>query len=316
MEQVEYFEELYHARMEGARQYPLPIENKNKFMRGVVAAFLRSILVPGGHLTQEMRDAISSLCEQGVFQFRLDGVSEVADCDLFFGNHQGPKRPDGPQGGIEVLLSTQFVKNNTRYVLRENLVQYRWSISQFIKARAMRKPNPIVVKQNDRLRKARDQKAPWTKIKQVAIGLKQERRRVAAEVFRAIEAGNPVAIYPEGTRSPTGRILPFVSDFMRQTITDYIIPRMLAGKPRRIGLIVAETLQTFPDGVGKGALLCDRPSTLRGLRYDTGAIEAEYQKMRHLKHQDYETAMTRLSRTLALSLRDTFERELRAILQQ
>jgi hypothetical protein len=316
VEQVEHFEELYHERMEEARQCPLPIENKNKFIRGVVAAFLRSSLIPGGHLTREMRDAISSLCEQGVFQLRLDGVSEVADCDLFFGNHQGPKRAGGPRGGIEVLFSTQFVKNTTRYVLRENLIQYRWSVSQFIMARAMRQPNPIVVKENDRLQTVRDQKAPWAEIKQAAIGLKQERQRVAAEVFRAIEAGASVTIYPEGTRSSTGRILPFVSDFMRQTITDYIIPRMLAGKPRRIGLIVAETLQTFPDGVGKGALLCDRPSTLRGLRYDTSAIEAEYQKMRHLKHQDYETAMTRLSRTLALSLRDTFERELRAILQK
>ena len=313
---MENFEQLYHERMEEARQCPLPIKNKNKFMWGVVNAFLRSIFIPGSHLTREMRDAISSLCEQGVFQLHLDGVSGISDCDLFFGNHQGPKRPGGPQGGIEVLFSPQFLKNSTRYVLRENLIEYRWSVTQFIKACAMRKPNPIVVRDNNRLQKVRDQKAPWAEIKQAAIGLKQERRRVAAEVFRAIDAGTPVTIYPEGTRSTTGRILPFVSDFMRQTITDYIIPRMLAGKPRRIGLIVAETLQTFPDGVGKGALLCDRPSTLRGLRYDTSAIEAEYQKMRHLKHQDYETAMTRLSRTLALSLRDTFERELRAILQK
>ncbi|MBP61027.1 MAG: hypothetical protein CMJ62_05820 [Planctomycetaceae bacterium] len=316
MEQVETFEKIYHERMEEARKYPLPAENKSKFMRGVVKAFLRSIIIPGGHLTREMRDAVSSLCEQGVFQLCLDGVSEVADCDLFFGNHQGPKRPGGPQGGIEVLFSTQFVRNATRYVLRENLIEYRWSVTQCIKARATRKPNPIVVRDNDRLQKARDQKAPWAEIKQTAIGLKKERQRVAAEVFRAIDVGTPVAIYPEGTRSTTGRILPFVSDFMRKAITDYIVPRMLAGKPRRIGLIVAETLQTFPDGVGKGALLCDRPSTLKGVRYDTGSIEAEYRKMRHLKHKDYETAMTRLSRTLALSLRDTFEQELRAILQK
>ena len=263
-----------------------------------------------------MRGAIFSMCGEGIFQLDLDGVNEVADCDLFFGNHQGPKRSGGPQGGVEVLFSTQFVRNATRYVLRKNLVEYRWSVTQFIKARALRKPNPIVVRGNDRLQKLRDQKASWAEIKQAAIGLKEERQRVATEVFRAIDVGTPVTIYPEGTRSTTGRILPFVSDFMRQTITDYIIPRMLAGKPRRIGLIIAETLQTFPDGVGEGVLLCDRPSTMRGVRYDTGSIEAEYRKMRHLKHKDYETAMTRLSRTLALSLRDTFEQELRAILQK
>ena len=306
---------LYSQRMDEARKQPLPHARKKTFVRGVVNAFLRSTFLPGGHLTREMRSAISKLHDKGVFKLCLQGMDEIADCDLFFGNHQGPKQPDGPQGGIEVLLSAQFVKDSTRYVLRRNLVDYRCSVIQCIKARAMRKPNPITVKGHDRLRRLHTRKASWSEIKVAANGLKQERQRVATEVFRSIVSGTPVMIYAEGTRSATGQILPFVSDFMRYTITDYIVPRTLSGHPRRIGLIVAETLQTFPDGVGKDTFLCDRPATMSGIRYDTGPIEAGYENIRHLEDKAFSTALTKLARTLALDLRATFERELRKILQ-
>ena len=306
---------LYYQRMNEARKQPLSHARKQTFVRGVANAFLRSVFLPGGHLTREMRSAISNLHDKGVFTLCLKGMDEITDCDLFFANHQGPKQLGGPQGGIEVLLGTQFVKDSTRYVVRRNLVDYSWSIIQCIKAHAMRKQNPITVMANDRLSRLRARKASWSEIKEAAIGLKQERQRVATEVFHSIDSGTPVIIYPEGTRSATGKILPFVSDFMRQTITDYIVPRTLSGNPRRIGLIVAETLQTFPNGVGRDAFLCDRPATMCGIRYDTGPIEAGYESIRHLEHKAYTTALTKLARTLALDLRETFEREVREILQ-
>ena len=307
--------ELYRQRMNQAREMPLPLAQKKAFVRGVINAFMRSVFLPGGFLTREMRTATSKLHDQHILDMRLIGQDDIADCDLFFGNHQGPKQTGGGQGGIEVLLSTQFVKDSTRYVLRKNLVDYRWPITQCIKARAMRKPNPITVKNHDRLQRLHAKRAPWSEIKVAAVGLKQERRRVATEVFQAIASGNPVMIYAEGTRSATGEILPFVSDFMRHTITDYIVPRMLSGKPRGIGLIVADTLQTFPDGVGKDTFLCNRPVTISGIRYDTAPIEAAYEKIRHLEHQAFHVTLTKLARSFALELRGMFEQELRRILQ-
>lgn len=256
---------------------------------------------------------LNAMHKQGVFRLQRQNVNQIADCDLYFGNHQGPKRIGGPQGGLEVLFSTLLVPDSTRYVLRQSLINYCWPPTQYIKARAVRKPNPIVVCGNDRLQKLQG-KGTWDETKQAAVGLKKERQRVANEIFLSVNAGRPVMIYPEGTRSVTGKILPFVSDFMRHTITDYIVPRMESGKPSRIGLIVAETLQTFADGVGHGAFLYDQPVTMRGVLYDTSLVEKQYAQIVHLKGRAFDVALTRLARTFALDMRATFARELRDIL--
>ena len=311
---METLQNLYRMRMDQARERSLPRSHRTTFVKAITIAFLRSAFLPGCHLTRETRAATSRLHEDGVFHLRLEGIDEISDSDVFFGNHQGPKGARGAQGGMEVLFGTQFVRDSTRYVLRQSLIDYRWPPTQCIKARAMRIPNPITVRGHDRLQKSHANKASWSEIKKVANGLKKERQRVASEVFRAIDCGTPVVIYPEGTRSATGHILPFVSDFMRQTITDYIVPRAQSGRPRRIGLIVAETLQTFPDGVGKGTYLCDVPTTMRGILYDTTSIEAQYEYIGHLEGKAYDVALTRLSRAFALDLRATFQRELRDIL--
>ena len=310
---MKHLDELYRHRIEQARQRALPVAHRKTFVNAVVKVFLRSALLPWCHLTRETRATISALHAQGTYRLQLEGLDEIAACDVYFGNHQGPSIPGGPQGGMEVLFSTQFVPDSTRYVLRQTLIDYCWPPTQCIKARAMRKPNPITVRGQDRLRKLRG-KASWADIKQAAVGLKKERQRVASEIFRAVDAGTPVMIYPEGTRSVTGAILPFVSDFMRQTITDYIAPRTQSHRPRRIGLIVAETLQTFPDGTGRDTFICDRPVTMRGLLYDTSPIEKQYEQISHLRGEAYDIALTRLARTLALDMRGTFARELCDIL--
>ena len=299
--------------MEEARQQPLPVEHRDKFIRAVVGVFLRSAFFPWCHLTRETRKTTSALHQQSFYRLNLEGLDDIANCDVFFANHQGPSGEGTKQGGLEVLFGTQFVPDKTRYVLRETLIHYRWPPKQCIKAHAMRRPQPIAVREQDRVQKLRGC-GSWQAIKQAAVSLKKERQRVAQEIFRVIDRGRPVMIYPEGTRSASGTILPFVSDFMRHTITDYILPRMRRGQPRHIGLIVGETLRAFPDGIGCMSRMCDRPITMRGLLYDTRAIEAECGQLDQLRDRAYEVELTRLARVLAWDMRASFARELRDIL--
>jgi len=299
--------------MDEARQRRLPAAQRSQFANAIVRVFLRSAFLPWCHLTRETRAATNAMHERGIYCLRLEGLDDIAECDIFFGNHQGPGGKNGRHGGMEVLFSTHFVPDSTRYVLRQSLIDYRWPPTQCIKARAMRVPNPIAVRGQNRLQKLRGT-GSWSEIKQAAAGLKKERQRVANEIFRAVNAGTPIMIYPEGTRSANGAILPFVSDFMRQTITHYLIPRMQSGTRRRIGLIVAETLQTFPDGIGHDTFLSDLPVTMRGILYDTSSIEKECRQLEGLNGRAYDIVLTRLARTLALDMRGTYARELRNIL--
>lgn len=204
------------------------------------------------------------------------------------------------RGGSECLYSHAVIPPRTRFVLKKYLVQVRaplhglatalvhgqWKkakqeLERIIKALAFLKTRPITV---DRTltkpahytappdlskEKRRKRREPW---REYAKTMRRERERTAEEITAAIHEGETLIVYPEGTRSPDGQILGFVSEYFENIVSQYIIPRMMDGKGIRISILVADTLRTFPHGVGRNVPAYDAPISLHGIHYNPSQI--------------------------------------------
>jgi hypothetical protein len=203
-------------------------------------------------------------------------------------------------GGSEGLYAHALLPPHTRYVLKNYLVSLpvrnavralarfdlqaaKKELSQIFMALAFRKTRPIVVdrttekppreqgappkgntpKERRRIREAR--RAPH---RTYVEGMREERRRTATEICRSVQEGTPVMLFPEGTRSNDGKIQGFVSEYFQSIVTDYILPRLEDSREIRIGILAADILSAFPDGVGTDVRAYDAPITLRGFAYD------------------------------------------------
>lgn len=304
-----------YATVRGKAQ-PVPQEMTDRFSKRMKIAVLRAAL-PLQSARSHVDSFIKRIQSSTPFQFHISGEKELADADIILANHQGP-RIDKVQGsdsaetkaglgGTEGLFAHALLPDGTRFVLKKFLVQRqealgrmlealfqgKWkasyqALADAVKASAFLKTDPITVDrtlekppryvavQSLTAEERNDRRQPWENYEDT---MREERRRVAEEICRSVnEKKSPVIVYPEGTRSPDGRILGFVSEFFERILTDYILPRMKSNNGIRIGLLVADTLQTFPDGVGSGSMAYDQPITLRGMRYDPTNILAALQE--------------------------------------
>lgn len=242
------------------------------------------------------------------FEFNFEGEYILEDCDFILANHQGKKEDaqkisdDGKVigvGGLECLIGIDAFPENARIVLRHDLVDLKAiitshefmkelfrspmkALTRIVKALAFRRNNPITVDRSAEMpedlknpsegntnkvqgRKRRFERKPRRAHVET---MRQERSRVGDAMCDSVKDGVPVVVYPEGTRSPDGKVLGFVSEYFESIVVKYLLPRLYDGRPMKIGLLVADTLRTFPDGVGKKVKAYDHPITMKGVRYD------------------------------------------------
>lgn len=206
-------------------------------------------------------------------------------------------------GGIECLIAIDAYPEHARIVLRRNLVSLQLkellqspsiALPCIVKALAFRRNNPITVDRSliepsydafaqleaKKLREERKLHSSSVDQEETVIrrsvafenyvaGLRAERRRVGNACCESVNDGTPIVVYPEGTRSEDGRILGFVSEYFESIVEKYLLPRLEdPDRPIKIGLLVADTLRTFPYGVGKNVKAYDHPITMKGVSYD------------------------------------------------
>lgn len=249
------------------------------------------------------------------------------------------------RGGSECLYAHALIPPGTRYVLKKYLVQIRkplhgmaaalvrrqWKkakqeLERIIKARAFLKTRPITVDRTltkpsrytvppdlpkeERENWRQEHRQPW---REYAAAMRHERKRIATETVAAVNEGETLIVYPEGTRSPDGNILGFVSEYFEHLVTDYMIPRIRDERDIRIGLLVADTLRAFPHGVGKGVPAYDEPVTLKGVGYDpTRIIDALQERVRQADPLSTEE-IRRYGRLLLMDIRSAMSRTLKEI---
>ncbi len=235
------------------------------------------------------------------FRFVFEGKEVLKECDIILANHQGPrndevvavsgKLSDGVEkgsGGTEALFVQELLPDDrdVRFVLKGELTEISWknfvqnlrqgvvaACKQVLMAKAARKTHPIIV------RRAPDKEMSFNpgegqgRHREYVEIMREERRRVAKEIMDVMSKGTPVFMYPEGMRSDDGKILGFVSEYFEEMIRSYVVPRLCDGRPIRIGLVVADMLRAFPNGIGKNVTAYDEPITLKGIAYDAANIE-------------------------------------------
>lgn len=263
-------EELYARIWESSTEDDkLPAELSKTFSQRFNWEFVKLALLPsiqhyGKRVHQAVRNMTSTVERNDMFDVALEGKEALSDRDLILGNHQGPGEEGPGQGGLETVFGCELIPHTSRFVLKNEILQFRPNIKSIITALSQRKGKPIAVQRPNQ---------DTSSMREYARSLAEERQRVFTEVFRVInEEECPVVVYPEGTRSSDGSILPFAKGLFETAIRDYVVPHMQTGQEPKIGMKVADTLQVFPEGRGKGAQLYHRKMTIRGLPYDAGEL--------------------------------------------
>jgi 1-acyl-sn-glycerol-3-phosphate acyltransferase len=247
---------------------------------------------------------IRTVEDADMFDIRLEGAEALQDAKLVLGNHQGPnkKRKGQGQGGMETVFAWKMVPPHVRFVMKDDLLDRTGGIGNLVRGCVFRKMQPITVHRPD---PAATDKHDYAK------ALLEEQMRVFARVFDVInDEYFPVILYPEGTRSPDGKILPFMRKFFDAAIERYIGPCIAKGQEPKIGLLVADTLQVFPEGLGKGVPMYRRPLTMRGIRYDSAPL------IERLRDAATPQQIKQLGKWFCEDVRTRMEQELSAILTQ
>jgi len=261
------YKQLWDANTAEDRLTPEEVRRVSGILR---REFLRLFLFANRrNVHQRAREGVLRLADtarhEHLFDMRFEGADVLKDCDLLLANHQGPRGlgKGTAQGGLETLFANAIVPDNTRFLLGNMVVNRRTlSIKDFVRACVIRLKNPIVL--------YRPTKEACANRSTYVSQFREERRRAFTELFRAIvEDGTPGLIYPEGQRSPTGEILPLMADLFEVALESYVEPLTQVGRDPRIGLVIADTMQVFPQGFGAGAPLYRKPLTIRGVIYDT-----------------------------------------------
>ncbi len=261
----------------------------------------------GRHVRNSAKRMIGTAQRHNMFDVHVEGEDELANADLILGNHQGPNEGSGNQGGIETILGCALAPDQLRIVLKSELVRYRWRIKDIVRSRALRKGKPIIVERPDR----------GVDRREYAVALGKEIERISHAVFDTIDnSGNTVMMYPEGTRSHTGEILPLMTRFFQVAIQRYVIPRMQKKRDMNIGISTADTLQVFPEGFGGTATMYRRSMTIRGIRYNTSALEEKIHESGEPIGELSMPTIKRLGNFFAADVRACMQRELCEILQQ
>ncbi len=286
---------------------PVPQDLTNRFYELMKRSILRTAL-PGqrpDHVVNQFMDTVE---QETPFRFVLgDEGNSVHNADIILANHQGPRTDDVEvveresadiargTGGSEGLYAHALLPPHTRYVLKNYLVRIPgWTmvkalaqldrhaikkeLGQLFMALAFRKTEPIIV--NRTMEKPPREIGTSARRNQAYVQrMREVRRSVAKEICRTVEEDKkPVMVYPEGTRSNDGRIQGFVSEFFQKIVTDYMVPRIKDNRPINIGILAADILSAFPDGVGRDVKAYDQPITLRGVGYNPASVVMELEE--------------------------------------
>jgi len=300
-----------YAAVRESRSSAVPVlqDLTNRFCALMQRSVIRTAL-PGQsprHVVDQFMDAVE---KETPFRFILgDDGNSIRNADIILANHQGPRTDDvggvdeesavaGGTGGTEGLYAHWLLRPHTRYVLKNYLVRIpRWTLvkaltrlalldwhavkkelRQLFMALAFRKTKPIIVDRTME-KPAREVGAPARRNRAYVDRMREVRQNVAREICRTVhEDGKPVMVYPEGTRSNDGRIQGFVSEFFQTIVTDYILPRIKEDRPIRIGILAADVLSAFPDGVGRDVKAYDKPITLMGVEYNPAGVVMELEE--------------------------------------
>lgn len=285
----------------------LPPELAKIFSNRFNWEFVKLVILPsiqhyGLRVQQAVRNMIATVEKHDMFDVSLEGKDALADRDIILGNHQGPNGENGTgQGGLETVFGCELFPHQSRFVMKGEILRLGLNPKNIVTALSQRKGKPI----------------PFHRPEQGSRkDLLAEQKRVFSEVFRVINQENcPVVVYPEGTRSPSGKIRAFMSNLFRAALTDYVIPHMQVGKNPKIGLIVADTLQVFPQGRGSRVQMYRKKLTIRGVPYDTSELEEKIQTCGEpLDSPDF--PIREMCNFFRVDVHACMERELCEILQQ
>ncbi len=262
----------------------------------------------GLRVQQAVRNMLATVKEHDMFDVSLEGKKALADRDLILGNHQGPNGEDGTgQGGLETVFGCELLPHKSRFVMKHEILQFGLRPKSIVTALSQRKGKPIPFHRQEQ---GDMDHREYAKI------LIAERQRVFTEIFRVINDEHcPVMIYPEGTRSPSGKILPLMKGLFETALTDYVIPCMRNGQEPKIGLKIADTLQVFRHGRGGGVPLYRKKVTIRGLPYDASALMEEIDACDE-PFDSPNLPVRKLSMFFAKNVHACMQRELCEILQQ
>lgn len=296
-----------YAHVDYSKEKESPIEHMKMVTSRVYHEIFLQAFAPTAYKPNQKKAVerlLRTIQDNALCPIRFEDTTE-GDSDLIFLTHQGPRNSQLGIGGIETLLARYFLPEHARMVLRSDLLAAPiWNIKKYILARAMKNNNPLPcdTPNTDDL--------TFREKRERAASLKTERERIAAEIFDVIEGGTPVILCPEGTRSETGEILPFVSTFFMRTVTNYILPRLQSNRPIRIGLLLADTLQTFPQGIGSRATMFQHTLTMQLQSYDPSQLIERIKTM----GDDAEKHATYLGRYLLTDIRQIFKENLDTLL--
>lgn len=284
-----------------------------KFSNKVKLEFLKLAAIPSmipymERVRTAAQQILATAQKHKMFDMRVEGADVLANADLILGNHQGPTGEGAAQGGIETILGCALLPDKTITVLKSELVEPSWKLKDIVRAHALRKGNPIAVHRPDQETMTN---------REYAEALLQEIQRVSDEVFRTInQDSKPVMMYPEGTRSPDGKILPFLTTFFHAALEQYVLPRIQERREINIGVVVADTLQVFRDGFGGGAPMYNKRLTLRGVKYPTDTLRAEIDRCGEPIYNIALRTRKRLGKFFARDAQAFIQQELVAILRE
>jgi hypothetical protein len=232
--------------------------------------YLRLAMVPytksSPYRNRVMQEFADKTTDAGLFPVEVSEKEHLQGADLVLGNHQGPSDGIG-KGGFESLLVWAGMPPNTSVVMKHELLQFRWSIKEAIQSIVYNRANPIPFVR------------PEGEGAQYGKGLVNECRRVSKEVARTItEDDMTVLMYPEGQRSPNGKVLQFKPALLHGIVENYIEPAITEGETPRIALAVSDTLSTMPNGYGKKAPIYKFPYKIEGIPFDPGGLVAAVQE--------------------------------------
>jgi len=297
-----------YATVRERRSSAVPVlqDLTNRFCALMQQSVIRTAL-PGQsprHVVDQFMNAVE---KETPFRFVLgDSGNTVRNADIILANHQGPRTDDvggvdeesavaRGTGGTEGLYAHALLPPHTRYVLKNYLVRLPgWTLvkalarlnmhaikkelGQLLMALAFRKTKPIIVDRTME-KPARETGTSARRNRAYVQRMREVRRDVAKEICRTVnEDGTPVLVYPEGTRSNDGKIQGFVSEYFQTIVTDYILPRIKEDRPIHIGILAADVLSAFPDGVGHDVKAYDKPITLMGVEFNPAGVVMELEE--------------------------------------
>ncbi len=297
-------EELYERIHQGYRpEEELKPSQRVELHSHMKEVYIRLALVPylkkSPYRAKVMQDFADQTTEKKIFPVEITGEEHLLDADLVLGNHQGPSDGLG-KGGFESLAVWASLPPDTSVVMKHDLLEWKKGIKSKIQTLTYKRANPIPFVRPDR--------DDFESSTEYGRELRKEFERVSAEICRKIrEESMTVLMYPEGERSPTGKVLPFKTAFFEGILKGYVEPMLEEGGEPRVSLAVADTLCTMPQGYGTQVPIYSYPYRIHGVPFDTSSVMQDLREGKDRK---------KVARAFAIEAHDKLEEELSRMLSQ